>query len=481
MSDFDVVVIGSGAAGLCAAITAMESGAERVLIVDSEATVGGSSRLSGGVIMGSGSLLQRAAGIEDDPDDLVHEYLALNGWDVARGPVQRWARRTGQTIDWLAAHDVPFFERLIFGGDERQARSHCVDGGGDALIKALNSAAVNRGVEFAMGQRVTRLVQNDSGRVIGVEAGGESVTAAAVVVATGGFGANEQLLAQHFPSAWVPEWSWYIGAASSRGDHFHFADGVGAQITGHDRGLRTLDPGLARLNEAFLPGWAVLVDSDGRRFIDETAPYGLMDQVLRAHGNRAYVVFDDAALRPPADLVDRYRNAYKQVWPNHPPFRTKNYNADVIDQHLASGGTKVHRAATLDELEASLRIPIGNLVGEIERYNRFGLSGVDDDHGKSAAFLLEVSNPPYYAVEVRGLTINLTACGLRIDGQARVVSTSGQPIAGLFAAGECTGGIIKTYIGSGNSLANACGFGRIAGEEAARTAISTPNAQETHA
>ena len=478
MTDFDVLVIGSGAAGLCAAITAKESGAERVLVVDSEAMVGGSSRLSGGVIMGSGSALQSAAGIEDDPDSLVHEYLALNGWDVTREPVRRWARRSGKTIDWLAAHDVPFFERLIFGGDERQARSHCVDGGGEALIKALHSAALRQGVDFAMGQRITRIVQDDHGAVIGVEAGDERVTATAVVIATGGFGANNDLLARLFPSAWEPGWSWYIGAESSRGDHFGFADAIGAQITGHDRGLRTLDPGLARLNEAFLPGWAVLVDADGRRFIDETAPYGLMDQVLRAHGNRGYVVFDDAALRPPAELADRYRNSYKQVWPNHPPFRTKNYNADVIDQHLASGGERVHRYDTLAGLEAALRIPRGNLVGEIERYNRFAFARVDDDHGKAAKFLLPVDNPPFYAVEVRGATINLTACGLRIDGQARVIGADGRPIEALYAAGECTGGIIKTYIGSGNSLANACGFGRIAGEEAARKAISVNPRQE---
>jgi succinate dehydrogenase/fumarate reductase flavoprotein subunit len=478
MTDFDVIVIGSGAAGLCAAVTARESGAERVLVVDSEAVVGGSSRLSGGVIMGSGSALQRAAGIDDEPDNLVHEYLALNGWDVTRGPVQRWARRTGKTIDWLAAHDVPFFDRLIFGGDERQARSHCVDGGGEALVKALHSTALSQGVDFAMGQRVTELVRDDRGAVNGVEAGGECVTAAAVVVATGGFGANEQLLAQHFPSAWEPGWSWYIGAESSRGDHFRFADAVGAQITGHDRGLRTLDPGLAKLNEAFLPGWAVLVDTDGRRFVDETAPYGLMDQVLRAHGNRAYVVFDDAALRPPADAAERYRHAYKQVWPNHPPFRTKNYNADVIDQHLSSGGQKVHRHDTVAGLGAALGIPPGNLVGEIERYNRFAFTRSDDDHGKGAKFILPVEKPPFYAVEVRGLTVNLTACGLRIDERARVLGADGKAVEGLYAAGECTGGIIKTYIGSGNSLANACGFGRIAGDEAARRAIGKPALQE---
>ncbi|MFD7008490.1 FAD-dependent oxidoreductase [Rhodococcus jostii] len=466
MSDFDVIVVGSGVAGLCAAVAAAESGAESVLIVEGEGQVGGSSRLAGGVIMGSGSAVQRAAGIEDRPKDLVHEYFSLNGWDVAAGPVRRWAARTGETIDWLSSHGVPFFERLIFGGDERQPRSHCVDGGGQALVDALYSTARGRGVDFAFGRRVERLVTTD-GAVVGVESGGEVVGATAVVVATGGFGANPELLARYFPSAWVPGWSWYIGADSSRGDHFAFADAVGAQITGFDRGLRTLDPGLARLNEAFLPGWAVLVGADGRRIVDETAPYGLMDQVLRSHGDRGYVVFDDAALRPPADKVSRYRDAYKQVWPNHPPFRTKNYNADIIDEQLASGNGKVHRADTLDALESSLGIGTGNLVGEIARYNTFAESGVDSDHGKAGKFVLPLETAPYYAVEVRALTINLTACGLRIDDHARVLGVDGAPIHGLYAAGECTGGIIKTYIGSGNSLANACGFGRIAGEGAA--------------
>lgn len=466
MTDYDVIVIGSGAAGLSAAVSASEAGAGSVIIVDSEARVGGSSRLAGGVIMGAGSAVQRAAGIDDDPSDLVHEYLSLNGWDVAAGPVRRWAARTGETIDWLSGHGVPFFERLIFGGDERQARSHCVDGGGQALVDALHAAARSRGIDIALGQQVDRLLVAD-GVVTGIESGGERLTASCVVVATGGFGANPELLAQYFPSAWVSGWSWYIGAESSRGDHFAFADQVGAQITGFDRGLRTLDPGLAKLNEAFLPGWAVLVDEDGRRIIDETAPYGLMDQVLRAHGDRGFVVFDEAALRPPADLADSYRNSYKQVWPNHPPFRTKNYNADIIDDHLANGGTKVFRADSLAELEAATGIPAGNLAGEINRYNTFAAEGVDHDHAKAGKFLMPLTTGPYYAIEVRALTVNLTACGLRIDEHARVLGRDGRVIGGLLAAGECTGGIIKTYIGSGNSLANACGFGRIAGESAA--------------
>jgi fumarate reductase flavoprotein subunit len=235
---------------------------------------------------------------------------------------------------------------------------------------------------------------------------------------------------------------------------------------------------LARLNEALLPGWVVLVGPNGRRIVDETAPYGLMDQVLRANGDYGYIVFDDAALRPPTDLASQYRDAYKQVWPNHPPFRTKNYNADIIDAHLEAGGQKVHRATTLAGLETSIGLEPGSLTGEIARYNRLCTDGVDEDHNKAAKFMLPLTTAPYYAVQVRPVTVNLTACGLRIDGHARVLGSNGEPIAGLYAAGECTGGIIKTYIGSGNSLANACGFGRIAGEEAAARSASTPQRQE---
>lgn len=477
MSDFDVIVIGSGAAGLSAAVAATEHGAGSVLVVEAEGQPGGSSRLAGGVIMGSGSRAQRAAGIEDEPENLVHEYLALNGWDVTAGPVRRWAMRTGETIDWLADHGVRFFDRLIFGGDERQARSHCVDGGGQSLVDSLYAAARAGGIEFAFGRRVEGLVVAD-GAVTGIESAGERLTADAVVVATGGFGAAPELLRQYFPSAWVPGWSWYIGADSARGDHFSFAAAIGAQITGFDRGLRTLDPGLARLNEAFLPGWAVLVGPDGRRLVDETAPYGLLDQVVRAHGDRAFVVFDEAALRPPAELAARYRDTYKQVWPNHPPFRTKNYNADIIDTHLRDGGDRVYRADSLTELAGVLGVDPQGLSGEIARYNEFAAVGNDRDHGKAGKFLLPLATPPFYGIEVRPLTINLTACGLRIDDHARVVGEDGAPIAGLFAAGECTGGIIKTYIGSGNSLANACGFGRIAGEEAARRAAGVPTREE---
>lgn len=469
-SDFDVVVIGAGAAGLAAALSAVEQGCTRVLISEATGVVGGSSRLAGGVVMGSGSQLQQKAGIDDDPSDLFKEYMSLNHWDVAAGPVKRLTARSGETIDWLAERGVTFFDRLIFGGDERKPRSHCVDGGGQSLVNALAAACRGAGVDIALGHRVDQLL-TDGDTVTGVIAEGETITADAVVIATGGFGANPELLQKYFPSSWTADWTWYIGADGSRGDAIDFADQLGAQLTGFDRGLRTLDPHFAKLNEAFLPGWTVLLDPSGRRFCDETAPYGILDTLVRARGNRAFVVFDDAALRPPAESADRYRDCYKQVWPNHPPFRPKNYTADLVDENVATG--KAKSARDLPALAEAIGVPAETLEGEVQRYNTLAAHGEDTDFGKAGKFLLSLSTPPFYAVEVRPATVNVTSCGLRIDEKARVLRHDGAVIDGVFAAGECTGGILgETYMGSGNSLANACGFGRIAGEEAAHAARS---------
>jgi succinate dehydrogenase/fumarate reductase flavoprotein subunit len=470
MSDVDVLVVGSGAAGLSAALSAVEAGCRNVLVAEGSDVVGGSSRLSGGILMGSRSRLQRAAGVEEDEDDLFNDYRSLMRWDVTAGPVRRFTRRTGETIDWLADHGVPFFDRLIFGGEERRPRSHAVDGNGQALIDALHRAALQAGIDIALGLRVDRLLVED-GRVVGAAVGDDEVHAAAVVLATGGFGASPEKLATYFPSAYQPGKTWYIGHDGARGDAIDLTSAVGAQVTGHDRGLRTLGPGGTFINEALMPGWTVLLDPDGHRFTDETAPYGILDNLVRAHGNRCVVLLDQAALAPPAELADRYRDTYKQVWPNHAPFRPRHYTQDMIATLVAQG--KAFQADSIEELASVVGLDPAAVAGEIGRYNASADAGEDRDFGKSGKFMLPVRTPPFTAVPVWPVTVNVTGCGLRIDDEARVIAGDGAPVPGLYAAGECTGGLFgPLYMGSGNSLALATGVGRIAGEEAARLALA---------
>lgn len=464
--DFDVIVIGSGLGGLASALTAMENGCTDLLVVEAEGILGGSTRLCGGVVMGSRSRLQRAAGIEDAEDDMYKEYIAINVWDVSTGPVERWAARSGETIDWLEDRGVPFYDRLIFSGDDRRPRGHCVEGGGQAIVDALVSRCRDAGVEFALGNRVDALVRDANGPVTGVQAGRESLTAGAVVVATGGFGANQDYMAEHYSSAWVPGETFYIGANGARGDHLRLAGQVGAQVTGENRGLRMLNPGVDTTHEAFLPGWTVLLDRGGHRFCDETAPYGILDSLLGARGDIAYVVFDDAALRPPPELAERYADAYKQIWPNHAKFKPKHYTAEVMEQY--KDHDRVHIAESLAALASSLGISADDFCGSIARYNALVEAGVDSDFGKASRFLNPIGTEPFYAVEVRPTAIAHTGFGIRIDDHARAVGVDGRLIGGLYAAGECTGGIVgPTYSGSGSSLASAAGVGRMAGEAAA--------------
>ena len=191
---------------------------------------------------------------------------------------------------------------------------------------------------MALGRRVDRLLTED-GAVVGGGVGDDTLTAGAVVVATGGFGTDPEKLARYFPSAAETGWAWYIGAPGSRGDHLDFAAQVGAQVTRYDRGLRLLHADFARIYEAYLPGWLMLVDRQGRRFCDETAPYGIMDGLTHDRGDVAYVIFDRAALdEATAAGVARY----KQRVPGSTKKQSPHWNTDIVESMVTAG--KVHRA-----------------------------------------------------------------------------------------------------------------------------------------
>lgn len=465
-TDFEVLVIGSGAAGLAAALSARDHGAERVAVAESESQPGGSSRLSGGMLMGAGTEAQRRAGIEDTPEELFHEYLALNQWQVDAATVLNFCRESGATIDWLAAIGVPFLPHLVKGGDERKPRTHLVDGAGQGLVDAMLRAGSARDIDVVLGRKVERLVLEE-GAVVGVGVGGEEVRAAATVLASGGFGASPEKLCRHYPSAAATgTWAWYIGASGARGDALDMGAEMGLQVTGHDRGLRLPHPGFVNTLESYLPAWMVVVDAAGRRRYDESAPYGVVDGMLSAVGVRAFVVFDDRALRWSGP-----RRQYKDPVMDS-RLRTPNWTPAMVDEQVER-----YAMTKADSLEA-LVVAAGiapRLATTIDRYNAFARGGRDEEYAKHPDFLQALETPPFYAAEIRPATICLTAYGLRTDPHAAVLDDGGFPVPGLFAAGECTGGIVGArYMGSGNSLGNATTMGRIAGRSAAARSVNLP-------
>ena len=463
MADYDVVVVEAGAAGLCAAVTAAEAGAS-VLVAEASDAAGGASQFSAGLIMAAGTRFQRERGIEDNPEMLLHEYLAFNRWSVETGVARRLAEEAGPSVEWLADHGVGVSD-IYFSGDDRIARGHVIEGGGAAIVACLLAAAqADPRIDLAFGRRVDRLLTDGvTGLVTGVAVGEDRVTAGAVVLAAGGFGANKELWPRYLPRAVEAEWTFYIGPPTSRGDALALAGALGAQIVGHDRGLLNARPNFSQSMDSYYPGWLVFVDREGKRFVNEMTAYSVIESTIRARGGRVWAIFDDAAKHA---AVPRSTAAAKKY---DMPTGTnwEDWVEPVIDEMTGKG--RVLTAPSITALAASMGTEPAVLAGTVARYNEDVAAGHDTMFEKPSRALRSIAEPPFYATELRLCNLALTGAGPRVNRDGQVLDHGAIPIRGLFAAGECAGGVLgDVYMGSGNALANAVTFGRVAGQNAAK-------------
>jgi fumarate reductase flavoprotein subunit len=458
VNDYDVIVIGAGGAGLAAAATAAEPGA-RTLVIEAGDRAGGSTALSGGVFYAAGTAVQRARGIEGDtPDAMFQYYMTLNQYKLDASLVRRLCDDAPGALDWLVELGVEFPpQNLYVAGVDRIARGHRAAGMGLEIATALEGACNRRGIDIVLRTRVRELC-TDQGRVVGVRVDGEELRAAAVVIATGGFGNNAGLLARLYPDAVKhPDLAWYIGSPLSRGDGIEMGQAVGADLAGFNRGLLLVTPGFARDLEVYLPGWLVYVNREGRRFVDETIEYSVLAAVLREQtGGDCFGIFDEAS------------RAAARSSPARP---APNWTAERLAELVDAG--RIARAATLDALADALGIHATTLATTIGHYNASCDAGTDRRFFKSPDALRPVRTPPFYGVRICPAIICWTGTGLRIDTDARVLDTADRPIPGLYAAGETTGGMFgECYAAGGASIANAVVFGRIAGRNAAASAVN---------
>lgn len=466
--DYDVAIVGGGGAGMAAALTAKAAGAERIIIADSANLLGGSTRLSGGVFYAAGTSVQREAGIADDTADAMFEYyMTLNQWRVEPALARVLCDEAAPALEWLIEMGVYFApEDLYASGVESVPRGHAPLGFGAAIAAALEGRVESAGIDVAVENRVERLLVED-GRAVGITARGDDLRAKSVVITTGGFGQNPDMLRQHYPEACeAGEWTWSISASTCVGDGLTMGQDVGAAVTGHNRGLLLITPGFARELEVDPPGWLVFLGPEGRRFVTETAPYSVMAGAFKEQGGRAFAIFDEAARRgakPDSKFADAFAAGIVAV----------NFLPDFLTQMADAG--KVQVADTIADLAAKVGLPVAAVENSIRRYNADVQSGTDTEYFKDPAYLLPVNEPPFYAVEMRPAIVCLTSTGLRIDPSARVLDRTGVPIPGLYAGGETTGGVLgERYVGGGNSVANAIVFGRIAGRTAATDAAQLP-------
>ncbi len=466
MTDVDVIVLGSGFAGLRAAVAASSGGCS-VLVVEAQSEIGGRSRFSWSNIMGAGTRFQREAGIQDSAKAMFDQYMRLNAFRLDASVAWALCQGAGKEIEWLADNGVEI--RGVVPNESFEVPRIHRTRGGQQIIDVLTKLARGQGVDFALNHRVDRLLVED-GRVVGIEAAGEQLRAKAVVLATGGMGGNKELV-----NEWMPElaklagdWVLPVGgdelAPYAQGDAIPLAESVGAQITGRNCYEATIRPGYVQVSNPALPGHLIMVDATGRRFVDETAGIAAMHGAFNAAAAPVYAVFDEGAKTDYSPTGTRKEDG-AQKRRLHP-----DWVEDVVDAMVAKGD--IVKADSLDDLADRLGISREHLATTIAKYNADVEAGFDSVQLKDSLVLRTFEVGPFYATEIRLSSIGFTGAGPRVNAYGEVLNTKHEVITGLFAGGECAGGLAGPMSIGGNPTATCFVFGRIAGDRAAAFAAA---------
>jgi fumarate reductase flavoprotein subunit len=406
-----------------------------VIVLEADSKIGGSTALSGGVVYAAGTAVQRERGISDSPDAMYEYYVTLNQWCVEPALVRRLCDEGAPAIEWLMGLGVEFPAQLLYAsGEDGVPRGHIAQGGGAGIIRALEQAAGARAIEVAPRARVEHL-HTDSGGVTGLSAAGVEIRTGAVIVASGGFGHNTKLLRRHFPDASRHgDWTWSVSAPCCRGDGLLLGESLGAALAGHNRGLLLPTPDFSHHLELKPPGWVVLVNREGRRFVDETAAYVVLSCVIgEQSGGACFAIFDEQA-RAQAEPDPLFADAFAAG------ALPLDWVSSELQRQVERG--KILSADSPAELGRRAGIEPLALETMLESYNAGCRDGRDACFFKPAEALRPVERAPFYAAEIRPAIVCLTSTGLRIDAGARVLDTAERPILGLYAAGETTGGVL---------------------------------------
>ena len=441
----DLLIVGSGAAGFTASMAAREAGAKNLIMIEKMAVPGGNSQLAAGGMNAAGTKFQKRAGIEDNPQ-LMFDDTMKGGKNVSNPDLVRvLADKSNESIEWLDKHGATL-SHVGQGGGSSAARMHGpADGAfvGPYLSKFFRDEAAKSNLDLRLNTKLVKLIKGTNGEITGALVKGKhtgiyQIDAKAVILATGGIGANPELIQKLRPDI-SPEVK-TSNQPGSQGDGIILGENVGAAVV--DAKEIQLNPTLlvgspVIVSETVRGAGAVFVNKEGKRFISElTTRDKTSAAVSKQTGGVAYEIFDQ-----------KVRDKVKQT-------------GAAFELGLAKEGR------TLEELGKNAGIDPKNLAATIAQYNKYAEAGNDPEFGRPK-ISAKVDTPNFYAIEVTP-AIHYYMGGLKINPQAKVIDKNGKVIEGLFAAGEVTGGVHGKNRLGGNSISETITFGRISGEEAAK-------------
>lgn len=447
----DVIIIGSGLAGCAAAYRAASAG-KKVLVLEKMPYYGGNSALAGGGYAASDSNLKyrEKFGLEPDSWQLHAEDTFKAGGGIGdMALIETMAKGAPEGLNWLLSCGVTFTNALNQIGGHSVHRAYMADITGREIMDRVHAACEKAGAAFQNNTRVTDFLLQD-GRIAGVKAeasGQESCFAAkdGVILASGGFSRDTALRQKYCPA--LNEKYGCSNHKGATGELLTLAESFGADTVGMEyiQLYPCGDPksgGIDTLGfHAYTgPGYGmVYVNQRGERFVNELLGRdAVSDAQVQTCEKPTFAIFNQEI----ADIL--------------------GLTADETERFTRAG--RLYAADTLEGLAEAIHVPAEALRTAVDRHNAFVAGEQADDFGKVRGTTLKaLDKGPFYAVP-QWPTVHFTMGGLRIDTSARVLDRQGQPIPGLYAAGECCGGIHGKNRLGGNALAECVVFGFIAGE-----------------
>ena len=457
--DTEIVVVGAGMAGLCAALEAAEEGA-KVIVCEAQEVFGSSTSRSLGFVIGANTELQKNEGIEDTVEQFYEDIYSLYKDEKTLDPelLKKLAYDSTDLNVWLQENGVVFngLVNVTNVGVRALRRIHCSEGFGSGVITALQKSAQEKGVEILMGTHVDELLIDENGKAVGVKAtnvNGDNVTvnAQATIVCAGSYTQNPEMLAELNPKMDNIE----VLTGCGDGSSIKLFRQAGAELVNVDYIQMMYYFYGASWGDRFpelipgsptVPNYDVLMtDGAGNRVIGEDDYCFEYVKRLWDNGfNEGYAIYGQ-------QTADMY------------PIMTDLGLTTMTARDLPFG----YKEDSIEALAEDVGMDPAVLKATVDRYNEFCASGVDEDYGKDASHLIPIE-APYYILRLPQICTD-GYTGAKINENAQVISaTTGEPIPGLYAAGSCADAQVTSvnYNGCGTSLLTCGVFGRAAAKDA---------------